>query len=153
MWGISLVCHVLHYITLKINTTATEFYFRRLCFILAHIQMLRYYTYLLTAMSISVASSGIASQKYTQLHESFVLIKKCMTSINYLSLLRFSLLLPNCEGSHYALIYKFKDINLNMSGGGHFVMAALLSERYERLLNYVQMLCYLLTATWNSSTV
>ena len=41
-----------------------------------------------------------------------------MKSINYLSLLRFSLLLSNCEGSHSALIYKFKGINLNMSGGG-----------------------------------
>ena len=38
-------------------------------------------------------------------------------------------------------------------GEGPFVMAALLSERYESLLNYVQMLRYLLTATWNSSTV
>ena len=66
----------LHYITLKINTTATEFYFRRSCFVLAHVQMLRYYTYLLTATSISVASSGIAPQKYIQLHDSFVLIEK-----------------------------------------------------------------------------
>ena len=103
----------LHYIIIENKHPATEFYFRRPCFVLAHVQMLRYYTYLLTAMSISAASSGIAPKKYTQLHDSFVLIKKCMKSINYLSLLRFSLLLPNCEGSHSALIYKFKDVNLN----------------------------------------
>ena len=60
---------------------------------------------------------------------------KCMKSKNYISLLQFSLLLPNCEGSHSALIYKFKSINLNMFGGGLLVMAALLSEQYERLLN------------------
>ena len=35
--------------------------------------------------------------------------KKCMKCINYLSLLWFSLLLPNCEGSHSVFIYKFKD--------------------------------------------
>ena len=58
-----------------------------------------------------------------------------MKSINYSSLLRFSLLLPNCEGSHSALIYKIKDVNLNMSEGGPFVMATLLSEGYERLSN------------------
>ena len=33
MCGISFVCHVLHYITLKINTTATEFDFRCPCFV------------------------------------------------------------------------------------------------------------------------
>ena len=40
--------------------------------------------------------------------------QKCMKSINYLSLLRLSLLLPNCEGSHSVFIYKFKIPNSNM---------------------------------------
>ena len=39
--------------------------------------------------------------------------QKCMKFINYLSLLRFSLLLSNCAGSHSAFIYKFKDANCN----------------------------------------
>ena len=39
--------------------------------------------------------------------------QKCMKSLNYLSLLQFSLLLLNCEGSHSALIYKFKGVNSN----------------------------------------
>ena len=39
---------------------------------------------------------------------------KCIKSLNYLSLLRFSLLLPNCEGSHSAYIYKFKYKNSKM---------------------------------------
>ena len=34
--------------------------------------------------------------------------KNAWNAINYLSLLRFSLLLPNCEGLHSAFIYKFK---------------------------------------------
>ena len=97
-----------------------------------------------------------------QLTYTFKTHTKMYIKLNYSSLSRFSLLLPNCEGSHSALIYKFEDVNLNMFGGGAlcdgcpdvnlnmsgegpFVMAALLSERYERLLNYVQMLCYLLT--------
>ena len=39
--------------------------------------------------------------------------QKCMKCINYLPLLRFSLLLPNCEGSQSAFIYKFKCKNSN----------------------------------------
>ena len=39
--------------------------------------------------------------------------QKRIKSLNYLSLLRFSLLLPNCEGSHSAFIYKFEDANSN----------------------------------------
>ena len=39
--------------------------------------------------------------------------QKCMKSKNYLSLLQFSLLLLNCQGSHFALIYKFKSLNSN----------------------------------------
>ena len=74
----------------------------------------------------------------------------CMECINYLSLLWFSLLLPNCEGSQSAFIYKFKCKNSNthasvegppcpdMFGGGgeSFKMAALLSEWCERLWNW-----------------
>ena len=70
-----------------------------------------------------------------------------MKCINYLSLLRFSLLLPNCEGLHSVFIYKFKYKNFNthasmdgpphpnMPGGGgeSFKMAALLLEGYEKL--------------------
>ena len=40
--------------------------------------------------------------------------QKCMKYINYLSLLRSSLLLPNCEGSQSAFIYKFKYKNSNL---------------------------------------
>ena len=70
--------------------------------------------------------------------------QKHIKSWNYLSLLRFSLLLPNCEGSHSAFIYKFqyactheRPISLeHVRGGGvSFVMAALLSERYETVSN------------------
>ena len=76
----------LHYTTLKISTTAAEFYFRRSCFVLAHVQMLCYYTYLLTATSISVAPSGIAPQKYTQLHDSFMLVALGSISLHYITL-------------------------------------------------------------------
>ena len=76
--------------------------------------------------------------------------QKCMKCINYLSLLRSSLLLPNCEGSQSAFIYKFKYKNSNthtsmeapprpdMFGGGgeSFKMAALLSEWCERHWNW-----------------
>ena len=40
--------------------------------------------------------------------------QKCMKCLNYPSLLRFSLLLPNCEGSYSAFIYKFKYKNSNI---------------------------------------
>ena len=68
--------------------------------------------------------------------------QKCIICINYLSLLRSTLLLRNCEGSQSAFIYKFEYKNSNthasvegppcpdMFGGGgeSFKMAALCSE-------------------------
>ena len=53
--------------------------------------------------SLQLACTFNTNAKHTKTHKK----------LNCLSLLRFSLLLPNCEGSHSALIYKFKDVNSN----------------------------------------
>ena len=53
--------------------------------------------------SLQLAYAFKTHAKYTKIHKN----------LNWLSLLRFSLLLSNCEGSHFALIYKFKDVNFN----------------------------------------
>ena len=53
--------------------------------------------------SLQLACTFKTHAKHTKTHKK----------LNCLSLLQFSLLLPNCEGSHSALIYKFKGVNSN----------------------------------------
>ena len=164
----------LHYTTLKINTTATEIYFRHSSFVWtppscvashpisrrvrfassrkpAKPAFYRYWRGKLVVSELFTMMTHPASVGWTmgfnnkahyystrQLAYAFKTHEKHTKThkkLNWLSLSRFSLLLPNCKGSHFALIYKFKDVNLNMSGGGPLVMAALFSEWYERLLN------------------
>ena len=83
--------------------------------------------------SLQLACSFKTHAKHTKTHKK----------LNWLSLLQISLLLPNCEGSHSALIYKFKGVNSNDMhtpmkylprsnmcgrGGVSFVIAVLPSE-------------------------